>query len=139
MKDKNKNIFRSIFSVILNQTYCELEHKTMNLIKIYGMKKKKIINLMKNLNSQVSVIKKKKEKKLELISKCNSCSRNCSSHRVFKIYYDFLASLDVTRTYYMVGKKIIESSKTINHLGVCDVLCGSNPKTLVALKTSLVN
>lgn len=56
------------------------------------------------------------------------------SHRVFKIYYDFLASLDALQT-YMVGKKIIERSKTINHLRVCDVLRGSNPKTLVALKT----
>jgi len=56
---------------------------------------------------------------------------------VFKIYYDFPASLDVSQT-YMAGKKIIESRKTINHVGVCDVLRGSNPKTLVALKTSLV-
>lgn len=56
---------------------------------------------------------------------------------MFKIYYDFLASLDVSQT-YMVGKKIIESRRTINHVGVCDVPRGSNPKTLVALKTSLV-
>jgi len=56
---------------------------------------------------------------------------------MFKIYYGFLASLDVSQT-YTVSKKIIESRRTINHVGVCNVLRGSNPKTLVALKTSLV-
>ena len=56
---------------------------------------------------------------------------------MFKMYYDFFASLDVSQV-YMVGKKIIESRRTINHVEVCDVLCGSNPKTLVALRTSLV-
>lgn len=42
---------------------------------------------------------------------------------VLKIYYDFLASLDTTsRHIHGWYKKIIESGKTINHLGVCDVL-----------------